>query len=124
MTPQETEQVNNERKMTSINSLTINVTLAAVLVIAIVGFALTLSQAWNGVNSRIDKIETSLLSLGVTIKKLSDVVEVKTSSRYTKEDHVRECLKQQILNPSWRCPYAPQVINFDANWQTTARKND
>lgn len=93
---------------TKLNTATTWIPLAQLITIVLFSCGLVwwISNERSEIHSRITTVSNDVRSIAVTVDKLADAIAKPNSTAFSRQDWVMDCLRMQILNPSWKCPYA------------------
>lgn len=88
-----------------------NIWMNAATIVAVVGMAIYFTWALSGertlIYAQIGDNAEKIDRLAKSIDQLVTKLDSGTEKRFTKEAWMIECLRHQILNPDWKCEYAP-----------------
>lgn len=81
------------------------------------GLVWWISNERSEIHTRITTVSNDVQRLTGVVEKLTDAISKPNSQAFTRNDWINDCLRMQIMNPSWRCPYA-EVFNGNASNHT------
>ncbi|MEM7621264.1 MAG: hypothetical protein AAF228_12550 [Pseudomonadota bacterium] len=97
---------NDEKKIMNFANIRVDILLVITAFVSIGIFAWTISEERSAIYAQITRLERISLQNSESIKKIADLIEAKTSSRYTESDSHRDCLINHIINEgSFICPH-------------------
>lgn len=100
-------------KITSRN-IFFNVTTVITLLVFFVGMTWYLSQEKHSIDGRIAQNAQKIDILIDKVNSLVRTIENPNRQGFTRQTWINECLRHQIINPTWRCGYAIPLA-----WQAT-----
>lgn len=85
------------------------------MILGVVYFTSLVSTERASINGRIDTISENVKQLTINVSQLANAVHNPSRDGYTKQQWIVDCLRAQIINPTWKCPYA------NNGWETEVR---
>lgn len=102
MTPQQEVRLNTA---TTWLPLTL---VGGIIGVAIYG-AWALSTERSTIYGQIGQVSAEVRALTANVQRLTDAIGRPDSNSFTRQEWIMDCLRAQILNPNWSCPYGPSV---------------
>lgn len=84
----------------------IPLTLVGTIVAVIMYATWTLSTERSQIYGRIDQVSNDVKAVIATVNRLAEIVNRTNPDILTQTDWKIDCLRLQILNPSWKCIYS------------------
>lgn len=94
-----------EQRMLKVGSLYVPMVMVVSMILAAIYFTFVVSTERAKIYSEINSVKQSIHILTTNLNKF---IEATGEGRFTKERYINECLRQQILNPNWKCRYASE----------------
>lgn len=84
----------------------IPLTLVGSIVILVMYATWALSNERAQIYGQIAQVSQDVQSLAKSMQTLTETVTKPNSLAFSRNDWIMDCLRMQIANPNWRCPYA------------------
>lgn len=79
----------------------------------LVWFTWSASGERSQINNRIDNLSASVESLANTVKAILARSGQPDAGVVTRSQFIIDCLQMQVLNPTWKCPYGAQRMDWN-----------
>lgn len=70
------------------------------------GLVWWISNERSEIHNRVTQVSNDVQRLTVTVDKLVETISKPNSMAFSRQEWIMDCLRMQIANPSWKCPYA------------------
>lgn len=98
----------DEHRMLKVGSIYVPVIMVFSMIVGAIYFTYVVSTERAKIYTNINSVRQDLKTLTLTVNRFIETTSSQLRSRpYGTFDPVKDCLEHEILNPGWKCKYAP-----------------
>lgn len=100
-----------EHRMLKVGSIYVPVIMVFSMIVGAIYFTYLVTTERAQVYSEIGDIRQSIGTLADSLNRFISATQTRLddNDKFSQGDYVVACLRQQIINPKWRCEYAPST---------------